>query len=383
LLAQRQQRFSSVTVAPMSAREDRRGTKQARREARQRAQAAAAGGGERTSPTESVVEGQAADQLVTRIAFFESAQKLGTPYLGVQTADGRFVVSTDSLGMGRHLFGKQGRPEFRVLRRAVMAIRTLSGDDAIDGRVFVDIGANIGTSTVPALVSHGFGSAVCCEPEEENYRLLRANLALNDLEGRARTLRTAVSNRIGSSSLVTFGGNAWIAEDPQVIEAREQTRAALQLERPSVELPEISVMDVEVVTLDRLAETGIIDADQVGLLWIDAEGHDGHILKGAGALVARGVPVVLEFAPMSLKDEGVGMIREVAEENYTHFVDVRRQEAGRERFGLRPVEELSQVEDRFRESRFTDLLLLRLDSEQAGADLAQLLASSRLERRIS
>src|SRR5688572_18984755 len=65
-----------------------------------------------------------------RAAFFEQAGQY-TRYLGVETDDGRFVVDTRSRGMGRHLFSKQGRPEFRVLRRAVTVVEALIGDDAI------------------------------------------------------------------------------------------------------------------------------------------------------------------------------------------------------------------------------------------------------------
>jgi FkbM family methyltransferase len=324
-----------------------------------------------------------------RTRYFEEARDL-TPYLGVETDDGRFVVSTRSRGMGNHLFSKRGRPEFRVLSRAVTVVEALSGDDALAGRLFVDVGANIGTSTVCALVSHGFGSAVCCEPEEENYRLLRANLALNELE-QVRALRVAVSNRDGHGDLVVTGGpsgKTWIALDPEQIRDAEARRAARVAEDPSIELREMTVVpDVELVTLDQLTTTGVIDIDLAGMLWIDAEGHEGHILDGAGSLVDVGLPIVLEFDPEVLERRGdSGMVHEVAERCYTHFVDLRRQEPDQRRFGLRAMADLPQLADRLLAARrFTDLLLLRLDPRQAslGEKLPELMSERSGRRTVA
>jgi len=289
--------------------------------------------------------------------------------------------------VGRSLFLKQARPEFKALARAVATVEILIGEDAVAGRSFVDIGANIGTTTIPALVLHRFGSAVACEPAEDSHRVLVANLALNGLDVHVQPLRVAASNRIGSSSFVvveSLSGASWIALDPVLIQAAEDVRARRIAEDPTVlddpqprapeEVSAMTVVDVELVTLDRLVETGVIDPDGVGMVWIDAEGHEGHILEGAGALTERGVPIVFEFNPGGLDERGDrGKIHEVAAQCYTHFVDVRRREADPAllRFSLRSVTELPAYADRFLDpstpGHFTDLLLLRLDRRQVSA----------------
>jgi FkbM family methyltransferase len=331
-----------------------------------------------------------------RIAFFEQAREYAR-YIEVEAGGSRFLVATSDRAMGQHLFVKQGRPEFRVLSRAVRVVEILTGDDAILGRLFVDIGANIGTSTVSALVSHRFGAAVSCEPEEENYRLLRANVALNDLEGRVRSFRVAVSSRVGSSELVVLEGRtgqSWIAVDRGKIRDAEAVRARRIAEDPGAladpharapaELAEMTIVEVEVVTLDHLAKTGVIEADRVGMVWIDAEGHEGHILEGAGTLADGGVPIVFEFHPRGLEERGDrDKVHSLAEQCYTHFVDVRRQQPEQPRFQLRPVTELRPHGDRLLDpaspGRFTDLLLLRLDAGQAraGANLPELYVKQR------
>jgi FkbM family methyltransferase len=320
-----------------------------------------------------------------REVFLEQARD-HAPYLAVEADGARFLVATRDRHMGRHLFLKQTRPEFRVLGRAVTLIETLMGDDAIAGRLFVDVGANIGTSTVSALVSHRFGSAVACEPEEENYRLLRANVALNDLEGRVTALRVGVSDRVGHSNLVVTGGPAGksrVVLDRRRIVDKMTSRAVRRLDDPD-EGPEMTVTDLELVTLDELSRSGVVDRERLGMVWIDAEGHEGHILHGAGTVADAGVPIVFEFHPAGLEAEGTrGMVQEVTEQCYTHFVDVRRQEPDRRRFGLRPVTELPRFADRFLDrsstASYTDLLLLRLDPAQAsrGNNLPDLFAQQR------
>jgi len=142
----------------------------------------------------------------------------------------------------------------------------------------------------------------------------------------------------------------------------------------------MTVSEVELVTLDQLVQDGVIDPDQVGMLWIDVEGHEGHVLGGAETLTERGVPVVFEFDPEILDLRGdMEAIRRVADGAYTHYVDLRRRETdpSASRFQLHPVCDLSQLTARLTDpstsATYTDLMLLRLDSEQARADLPDLM----------
>jgi len=322
--------------------------------------------------------------LDARLAFFARARRYA-PYLGIEVDGARFVVSTDDQELGRGMFGKRGRPEFKVLGRAVTVIQILAGEDAVAGSLFVDVGANIGTTTVAALLSHRFGAAVCFEPETENYRLLLANLALNGLEDDVRSLRVGVSNRTGRSLLVVGEGGGsmhWIAEDLEMVRSAERTQAVRAAEQPELRVRKMVPVEVELVTLDGLVESGVIDKNRVGMVWIDAEGHEGHVLQGGAGLLQDGVPVVLEFHPAGLQEHGDrDQIHAIAEDAYTHFVDVRRQEVAGPRFQLHPVERLAAYADRrlatTGEGFFTDLLLLRLDEAQArkGSDLPRLVAA--------
>src|SRR4051812_15763589 len=224
------------------------------------------------SPAALPSPGQARAQVDKRDAFFEAARP-HSPYLGVVTGEGRFVMPTGER-LGRGLFSKRGRPEFRVLARAAAIIEALLGQKAVVGRQFVDVGANIGTSTIPALLVHRFGSAVACEPGGDNFRVLRANIALNELDERVRSVRVAVSDRAGSVNLVAVEGDnekSWIALKAAQIRRFEKSREreAAEQGQDVRELAPVTVSKVKAVTLDDLVEQAVIDLKRAGLLWID------------------------------------------------------------------------------------------------------------------
>jgi hypothetical protein len=75
--------------------------------------------------------------------------------------------------------------------------------------IFVDVGANIGTHTIYALVKLGFKRAVCFEPNNQNFDLLllntKRNLISNDPQPTERVapgaVRSALRRRAGAHAV--------------------------------------------------------------------------------------------------------------------------------------------------------------------------------------
>jgi FkbM family methyltransferase len=283
-------------------------------------------------------------------------------FLGVETAHGRFLVPANA-GTGRRLFIKRDIRGFEVLQGAVATVEALLGPEAIAGRTFVEIGAHFGTTTVCALRTCGFGAAVACEALAENYHLLRANLAWNDLDARVHALNVAVSDQAGHAALVTTASRpdqariavGGAATDTAAVDGAWDTERAA------------AVDEVEVTTLDALVSRGLITADRVAMVWVDVDGLEGHVLRGGRALLERGTPIVLQVTPGRLTPYGgwPAIDTEIGT-GYTHFVDMRR---GDGHGGSRPVHPMSDLAHRVSELRMpgesTDLLILRLDPAQA------------------
>jgi FkbM family methyltransferase len=294
-----------------------------------------------------------------RLAYFDGADQY-TPYLATVAGEALFLVKTEDKHIGRSLFSKRGRGELAVLGRAVAAIEGLLGPSAVAQRSFVDVGANIGTTTIPALLSYGFDTAVAIEPEPENVRVLRLNVLLNDLEERVTVLSVAASNEVGQSDLVvnrSRGGKHWIATDRSKLRRKHHA--------------ENTMLRVATVTLDQLVEDGVIEPERTGLVWMDAEAHEGHILQGASSLLGRGTPLVLEWNPVILERVGDrGKLERAVASDYTHFAGMHRNtDPSEASFPLQPVDQLPAYAERFldrsRGLTKTDILVLRLEPDQA------------------
>ncbi|MGH9042813.1 MAG: FkbM family methyltransferase [Acidimicrobiia bacterium] len=208
------------------------------------------------------------------------------------------------------------------------------------GRVFVDVGANIGTSTLDALLQFGFGHAVCFEPDPHNARLLRMSALLNDLGDRVAIHQVAVSDEDGTAVLHRSLRNSG---DHRIASAAANGSGEKQA--------------VLCRRLDAFVEVGALDPDAVGLVWIDTQGHEPHVLRGAGSLLAAGVPVVVEYCPWVLLD-GAAHLEELIARHFTRVVDLRRAASGDDdAAGLAPAD-VRPLRDRYARRGYTDLLLM-------------------------
>ena len=74
------------------------------------------------------------------------------------------------------------------------ALDSHAGISSLSGLKVLDVGANIGTVAVSLLVRHGVERIVAVEPDAENVRMLRANLALNGVQDRVEIHELALSD---------------------------------------------------------------------------------------------------------------------------------------------------------------------------------------------
>ncbi len=198
--------------------------------------------------------------------------------------------------------------------------------DGSKGGYFIDIGANIGTTCIYFKKKIDANVDILAfEPEESNYRLLRANLLLNGLDGRAVAENYGLSQESGRKTIYVNprnpGGNSVVFESGQASE------------------------EVRMVSLDGyLSEKGIAPGD-IKYLWIDTEGFEPAVLKGAKNTLKDGdIPVLVEFNPFLWNESGCyDMLMDVLSGIYREFAFIEEVLAGEER--LRPVEEIWQYRD--------------------------------------
>lgn len=251
------------------------------------------------------------------------------------------LVSAHDQELGRAVFIR-GDYE-RVYMEAALDYLVNEGHSC-EGKSFIDIGANIGTSTVDALVNFGFSRAFCFEPDRRNFKLLRLNLVLNDLEARAVTFPFALSSEDSFALLErspTNFGDSRISKFDRFFET------------PSGE------NIVECRSLDSLVGDGTISLEDVGLLWLDTQGHDGFVMAGAAKAVKSGIPVVVEYWPDGLSmNRCLEPLEQAIREGYRKVADLRLLCHGLTDEATTDVADLERVRARYPNGEHTDLLLI-------------------------
>lgn len=188
-----------------------------------------------------------------------------------------------------------GRYEEPLLARAAACLAADEfGARPLEGKTFLDVGANIGTASLCALVRQGAAGSVLFEPHPSNLRMLRMNLAANDLTARGRVCAVAVSDEAGE---VTFEESEDNIGDHRVRDSASVASGALGEEHRST-------ITVPATTLDAGIAAAGVEPSQVGLVWVDVQGHETQVLDGAASLLEAGVPWCVEFWPYGLDRAG-------------------------------------------------------------------------------
>jgi FkbM family methyltransferase len=194
-----------------------------------------------------------------------------------QFTDHAFFVSPRDQTIGFELLS--GKPWQRDELERAIAI--LEKDMAFKpGGAFVDIGANIGTQTVYAMLTGKFTRAWAVEAAQENFELLQRNVTLNGLDARVQTIHAAAGAATGEVVLrlnaKNAGGHSVSERHLRYPEGAERVRCE---------------------TVDVLAAEAGIDWGRVSVVWIDVEGAEAGAIAGMPAALCASVPIVFEYTP--------------------------------------------------------------------------------------
>ena len=207
------------------------------------------------------------------------------------------------------------RPELDIVD-AFDALRSIPGlDERLRDVNVLEIGANIGSHTVDLIRRYGARSVLAIEPHPDNCELLRQNVLANGVADRVSLLEMALSDQDGSVELEVSGDNSG---DHRV----RVNGAGSGSDSDSGEAGR-STIEVRAARLDSLVEAGELALDEIGLVWMDAQGHEGHILGGATRLLSSDVPIMMEYWPYGLRRAGgLDALHELIRANYSHVIDV-------------------------------------------------------------
>lgn len=217
--------------------------------------------------------------------FLVEAARYGTALAITNDRGCRYLFDSRDEVIGRALFinGSYGT---QVLEAALAVLATKH----FEVRQLIDIGANIGVTSIEVLSRMPKATAVAIEPDVRNFSLLQDNLALNGLQHRVRTLQYALSDRAGNVEFEMSDSNF----GDHRIRMTNASGAFDEQVRPTAV--------VEARRFDELHDSGLIEISQGTLVNLDTQGHEAHVLSGGLALLT--CPLVVEFWPYGLRRAG-------------------------------------------------------------------------------
>jgi FkbM family methyltransferase len=163
---------------------------------------------------------------------------------------------------------------------------------ALPGSLAIDIGANVGDTTVPMAVAVGAsGLTLGFEPNPVLFKILTANAGLNLDKTNLVPVNYAITEQSGeffyTSSEASFG-NGGVSQTPK----NEHGRFTMEQKITGVNL------------VDYLTENHAEWLPKLSLIKVDVEGHDKDVIQSAASLIAQYKPVLIAecFSEASLAE---------------------------------------------------------------------------------
>jgi FkbM family methyltransferase len=238
------------------------------------------------------------------------------------------IAKNDSISKKIYIHGRYGDKKIKTAEKILRK----------QGFIFdflINVGANIGT-TIIQLSEFGFKNGLGIEPNPKAFRLLSRNISLNKLE-QFKLLNIALSRRSGSVSM------------------SNHENLGTNFVTSSSYANRIEIIEVESNTLDNIIELQKIPLKSSStLLWMDVQGFEIEVLKGAQNFLQSGCPIVLEFWPyVMLKNSDVPNFMEIFEK-YSGYYDLSDK-----KIELKSLNNLDTLFFRMRDfDVFTDILVL-------------------------
>ena len=156
----------------------------------------------------------------------------------------------------------------RIVREGWLPFQDiLAAHELALGTAMIDVGANIGTTSIPRVVLGDFAYVYAAEPNPTNYVYLVDNVAANGLQGFVLPDRVAIGAANGEATL------------------RRKTQMGTHHLVSTAHRP--TDICVQVHTLDSWAARLGIDLASVTFVKVDTQEWEAHVLRGAARLLAH------------------------------------------------------------------------------------------------
>ena len=234
---------------------------------------------------------------------FHTARQLNY-YMSCTTADGlHYVAPSKDDGILRLMY--QTRQNFSADEMSLLHELAKEFYDVDESKGwFLDLGANIGTSGIYFIKKFSPNlKLLAFEPDAENFKMLKANLILNDLEDNAVVENCGLGAEDTEKSLYRYSD----AGAHSFFNYRQDVRES---------------ESIKITSLDNYLSKANIPPKDVKYIWIDTEGFEAQVIAGAENLLEENAaPLYTEFSPTFWNKSGYyEKMMEVLTKHYAKFM---------------------------------------------------------------
>ncbi len=162
----------------------------------------------------------------------------------------------------------------------------------------IDVGGFLGMSSISFMHENVFSKAITFEPNPTSFNLLKQNVSDNFLEDRISYYNVALSN---TNSTLDFELSATNYGDHRIHNKNNATSGALNEDGRKIISVKATKFD------DIISEENNINPQDIKLIWMDTQGHEGQFLIGAKEFLLSHphVPTITEFWPYAILRSGM------------------------------------------------------------------------------
>lgn len=221
--------------------------------------------------------------------------------ISCNTLQGKYSFSSKDNIIGKSLYTWR-LFEKSSIDKTIQLLQSLGKINSKNNNCLIDIGSNIGTVSIYLVKNNIFTKAIGFEPELKNFKYYTENIHQNDLDSFISAYCLALSDRDNETLFLklsedNYGDHRLVSNTNNKIQESKNT-----------------VIEVPVITLDKIIDNSKfnVNLSDIELVWIDTQGYDFYVLKGASKIIESQIPLVIELHPFLMKQ---------AEVNFDEFVD--------------------------------------------------------------
>ncbi|MCK5817901.1 MAG: FkbM family methyltransferase [Psychromonas sp.] len=216
----------------------------------------------------------------------------------ITTANGVLSFDSKDKKTGRIIYVYR-HFEYDMMQKAVEFLHSINALKMPKGKgTVLDVGGYIGMSSTGFMLSNCFEKSIAFEPNPNSYKLLCSNITQNKLDHRVTVHNIALSDKEGELEFELSNDNY----------GDHRIRSSNKSSENKFNEGKRETINIKADSLDGLIEKSeILDIDNISLVWMDVQGHEGYFIKGASNFLKKhkNIPIIMEFWPYAMNRSGM------------------------------------------------------------------------------